>query len=344
MLKVGIVGAGLRGRLFADALAHRADVSVVGFADPSPRVAEAARQVSPIPVLRSHAELLSELSPDAVIIATPDFAHRFAAVDSARAGAHLLIEKPLATTLEDAHAIAEVVQATGVRCLVGFENRWNPHAVRAHDAVVSGSLGTPITSSATLSNSYFVPEQMLSWAAHSSPAWFLMPHTIDLLIWLTGRTPVSVTAVGSSGVLRERGTDTSDVFHALLTFDDATTANLTSTWVLPEEAEGIVDFRFSVVGTRGSVSADLGHQGLAIVSSKYRSEWPLSGPVGRSPVGPAVWMVNDFVSGLIDGSDLGPNVEHGLLVTQAICAIERSVELQRTVEISELSPAAAIPS
>ena len=337
MLRVGIVGAGLRGRLFADALAGRPEVAVVGFAEPSAPAADRARNDTGLPVVPTHTDLLADLAPDAVVVATPDPEHRAVAVDVASAGVDLLVEKPLATTLADAQAIAEAVHAAGVRCLVGFENRWNPHVLRASAALRSGELGAPITSSATLSNTYSVPEHMLSWSARSSPAWFLMPHTVDLLTWLTQRTPVSVVAVGSSGVLRGRGTDTRDVVHALLTFDDGTTANLTSAWVLPDAGEGIVDFRFSVVGTAGSVSADLGRQGLTVVGDRYRSEWPLAGRVGRAPVGPAAWMVQDFAAGLLDGSELGPGVDDGLLVTRTICAIEETIDTGTTVEIAALA-------
>jgi predicted dehydrogenase len=336
MLTVGIVGAGIRGQLFADALRTQPGVEVVGFAETSERVAAIAREATNLPVVASHTELLSSLNPDAVIVATPDFAHRDVAVDAAAAGKHLLIEKPLATGLDDARAIVEAVKRGGGRCLVGFENRWNPHALRTKAALSDGTLGVPITCSATLSNSYYVPTQMLSWGAASSPAWFLMPHTVDLVLWLTGRTPVTVNAVASKGVLAARGVDTWDVVHALITFDDGSTANLTSAWVLPDAGDGIVDFRFSLIGTEGSVSADLGHQGLTVVSDKYRSEWPLSGRVGRSQVGMAVWMAQDFAAGLLDGADLGPGVEHGLLVTEIICAVEASAQEGRPVELSSL--------
>ncbi|MGW6278718.1 Gfo/Idh/MocA family protein [Kribbella sp. NPDC055071] len=336
MLRIGIVGAGLRGRLFADALADSSGVEVIGFAEPSARVAEDAATSTGLPVVGSHVDLLSDLAPDAVIIATPDFAHRQVAVDVAHYGAHLLIEKPLATTLDDADAIAAAVASGGGRCLVGFENRWNPHVLKAYESIQAGEIGVPITSNATLSNSYFVPTTMLSWAGRSSPAWFLMPHSIDLLTWLTGRTPTRVSAVGSRGVLERRGVDTWDVIHALLTFDDGTTGSISSAWILPDAGEGIVDFRFGVVGTEGSVAADLSHQGLATVTDRQRSLWPLAGRIGRSAVGPAVWMVQDFAAGLIDAGALGPGIDQGLLVTETICAIERSLETGNSVDLSDL--------
>ncbi|TCC57719.1 Gfo/Idh/MocA family oxidoreductase [Kribbella pittospori] len=329
MVTIGIVGAGLRGRLFAEALEAQPDVTVVGLTEPSAKVADEARDATGLPVTASHFELLEKFDPDAVIVATPDFAHREIAVDVAEAGKHLLIEKPVATTSDDAHAIAAAVHRAGVRCLVGFENRWNPHVVQAKAAMAS--VGEAITASATLSNSFYVPTTMLSWASQSSPAWFLMPHTVDLLLWLTGNKPESVSAVGSRGVLAKRGIDTWDVVHALLTFDDGSTATLSSAWTLPDAGDGIVDFRFQVIGTGGSVTADLSHQGLTVVSDKYRSAWPVSGRIGRSQVGPAVWMVQDFAAGLVDGSDLGPGIDHGVLVTDIICAIEQSITTGGTV-------------
>lgn len=338
MLTIGIAGAGLRGQMFARALADVPGVAVVGFAEPSERTAKAATEATGISVHPDHRALLSATSPDAVIVATPDFAHREIAVDVADAGVHLLIEKPLATTVEDAWAIADAVHAGGARCLVGFENRWNPHARRAYDAVASGALGTPITSTATLSNSYYVPTQMLAWAAKSSPAWFLMPHTLDLLMWLNDSEVATVSAVSTRGVLAGRGVDTDDVMHALITFRNGATANLSSTWVLPDAGEGIVDFRFGYIGTQGSISADLSHQGLSVVTDRTRSEWPLSGTIGRTQVGPAIWMVEHFARALQDGGDLGPGVDHGLAVTRAICAMELAARTGRAVAVEEVQP------
>lgn len=106
--------------------------------------------------------------------------------------------------------------------------------------------------------------------------------------------------------------------------------------MLPDAGEGIVDFRFGVVGTEGSITADLSHQGLSVVTDRTRSEWPLSGTIGRSQVGPAVWMVEHFARALIDGGDLGPGVDHGLAVTRVICAVEQAASTGRSVSPDEL--------
>jgi predicted dehydrogenase len=328
MPRVGIVGAGIRGRLFARAFAGLPGVEVVGLAEVSDHVAREAREATGLAVFPDHDALLDE-RPDAVIVATPDFAHRDAAVAAAEAGCAVLLEKPVATNLADAYAIRDAVRAAGVRCMVGFENRWNPHLVRVGEAVHAGELGAVVSQSFTLSNTYFVPTQMLSWAARSSPAWFLMPHTTDLAIWLAGSRPASVFATGSRGLLAERGVDTWDVVHALLTFENGTTAALTSAWILPEAMDGIVDFTFQVIGSDGAVRGDLGHQGLTLTTDRQRSVWPVGGSVPGELIGAPVWMARQFVRQLEGDAELTPTIDDGVLVTEVICAIERSLESGR---------------
>lgn len=333
MVTFGIVGAGLRGQMYAQALGNLAGVEVVAFAESN---ASAAAAVAGTPVVASHQELLSQFDPDAVVVATPDFAHRDAAVAAAGAGKHLLIEKPLATSLDDAYAIRDAVAAGGGQCLVGFENRWNPHVRTAHGSIAAGEAGAHITSSATLSNTWFVPTEMLSWASQSSPAWFLMPHTIDLLIWFAQSAPVSVVAVASRGHLAARGIDTDDVVHALVTYADGTTSSVTSAWTLPSAGPAIVDFRFEFIGTTGSLAGSPIRQGLDLVTDRTRTLSPLGEPIGRALTGAPVWMAQEFALNLRDGRQTAPGVEQGVLVTEVICAIEQSVQEGRTVGLDDL--------
>lgn len=333
MIKVGIVGAGIRGRLFARALEGHAEV--VGLSDSSASARESASRTG-LPIYAEQLELMEKGRPDALIVATPDFAHAEPAITAATAGLHLLVEKPLATSLGEAYAIHDAVTTSGVRLMVGFENRWNPHFRSVRQAIDDGSLGRLVWQSANLSNSYHVPTTMLSWAADSSPVWFLMPHTADLVCWLSGATPVSVFARGTRGLLAARGIDTWDVVHASIALDDGSVASLTSAWVLPDSAPGIVDFTYQVVGAGGMVKADLGSQGLAIASDSYRSIWPLGGDIDGDPVGPAVWMARRFVRALSLDEIPGPGVDQGVLITEVLCAIDESLATGRSVDLVDL--------
>lgn len=133
--------------------------------------------------------------------------------------------------------------------------------------------------------------------------------------------------------IRASGIDTWDVVHATLVFEDGIIATSSSTWVLPEAGEGIVDFRFQAIATEGAVSANLTHQGLQIVTDRPRSAWPIGQRIGRSPTGQLAWMANDFATALITGDELGPGVEQGLLITKTLVAIEQSLTTGLPVDI-----------
>lgn len=326
-MKIAIVGGGIRGKMYAESLRPVHGVTVEAVCDLSAKSADELAQSSGAQAFTDHRTMFAECSLDAVIIATPDFAHRDIAVDAAEAGLHMLVEKPLATTSEDAAAIAAAVEKAGVQCLVGFENRWNPSVRQIAELSHSGELGDVLTQSLTLSNTYFVPMEMLAWAARSDPAWFLMSHTVDVALWTAGKRPVSVFASGSRGQLAARGVDTWDVIHAVLSFEDGTTANFTSTWVLPESSPSIVDFTYEAIGTSQSASMNLRDQSVAVTSAEsYSQRGLLGGPIGGRLQGPPTWMVQEFVQGLMDGTPVGPGVDQGVLVTEIVLAIHASLE------------------
>lgn len=328
MKRIGIVGCGIRGRLYAEALTCVRGVEVVGMCDTSAGARDTMLKHFDGPVLGTYDDLYG-LGLDAVIIATPDFAHRDAAVAAANAGMTIMVEKPLATTVEDAKAIYDAVRAAHVECLVAFENRWNPYCMRVKQLVADGMLGRVLNITGVLSNSYYVPLRMLSWAASSSPSWFLLPHIVDLALWVSSGAPANVVAKGRRGELASRGVDTWDSMHALLAFDDGGLANLQSSWVLPDSRPSIVDFRFEVVGSEGSACIDGNNQGLYTALGSWASPSVLPVRIDGKDEGMAAWMARSFAERLLSGEPLEPGVDQGLLVTQLIEAMHRSATCDR---------------
>ncbi len=318
-LRVGIVGAGLRGRMFAAVLAGIPGVELVGFADTMRPDGLTG------PVYDSAAELCEKAAPEAIILATPDHLHAEAAVEIARHGIPIMLEKPVATTANDVIAIRDAIQAGGGRCMVAFENRWNPHFLRIREQMDRGRIGRVLHQQAVLSNSYFVPTTMLRWAEHSSPLWFLMPHTVDLVTWMAGAGVRSVSAQGSRGVLAARGVDTWDVVHALLEFDDGSTASLTSSWVLPESLPSIVDFTFEVVGADGAARTSIGREGVQVFGDRHDTLGLIDLPQDGTLTAPPAWMVRSFIDCVRTGAPFPTTLDDGLAVNDVLFAIERSL-------------------
>ncbi len=101
-------------------------------------------------------------------VVTPDFAHRDPIVAAAEAEKHIITEKPLATTLEDAEAIAKAVRKAGITFMVDFHARWNPPLAIARQNITEGKLGRIVSAYFRLNDTISVPTEMLSWAEKSS--------------------------------------------------------------------------------------------------------------------------------------------------------------------------------
>lgn len=333
-MRIGIVGAGLRGSMFANALQQVPGIEVVGAADPSENVAGAWAKAFERPTYSTAEELYDAEGLDAAIISTPDFAHEQPAVAAAERGIHLLIEKPLATTMEAANAIADASRKSGSLVVAAFENRWNPAFLEAKDAVARGQIGDVISQSAFLSSTTRVPTQMLSWAAKTSPTWFFMSHTVDLAMMFANKAVTAVYAKGSKRVLIEKGIDTYDFVQAILTFEDGTSAVLDSSWALPDNLPSPFPFRFEVRGTTGTVYIDQTNQSVQI-SGPEGYTWPRTyfpTADGRFHGFPA-WMARAFADNVLGNSAPEVGLEHALAVTEVQVAIERSLAEGREISL-----------
>ena len=105
---IGIIGGGFMGMLHARAFSQLGGVEVTAISDPALKTApQLPVQAEPIRLYSDHSDLLEQEDVQAVMIATPEPLHRKAVEDAAAAGKHILLEKPIATRLEDADAIIE---------------------------------------------------------------------------------------------------------------------------------------------------------------------------------------------------------------------------------------------
>ncbi|MVA77779.1 gfo/Idh/MocA family oxidoreductase [Auraticoccus sp. F435] len=334
--RVAVVGAGIRGSMFARAIQQNPTAELVALVEPAESTRTRVAQQLQIPVYADVAELL-ERHPDltGAVIATPDPTHRAPAVACAEAGLHLLVEKPLATTGEDAEAITAAVERAGVQAVVGFENRWNERFAEVRRQLASKEHGRVVHQVSNLNDTVFVPTEMLSWAGTSSPAWFLMPHTLDLTMWLSDAVPVEVFARGVQRVLPALGVPTWDTVTASFLMSDGSVVVLNSSWVLPTSMPSVFDFRHEVHTDTTSYQIEISPSGVTRYDAE-RGSWLQFGVHERSGRlrGVPIDMVDDFVD-LLNGADLDlPDVRHGLTVTRSIEAVHASLASGRPEPIN----------
>jgi predicted dehydrogenase len=186
-LRVAVIGAGFIGLDHAAAYARRSDVELVAVADVDPdRASDVATRFG-ARAFGDYRELLQLARPDAVSVCVPTGLHRPVVEDAAAAGAHVLLEKPMAPTVSDCDAIARAVLSADVTLMLGFTHRFHAELILARELIADGRLGRPMLAT-----------DLFSFGEHGPwPAWYydrsrsgggeLMHdavHLVDRLAWL----------------------------------------------------------------------------------------------------------------------------------------------------------------
>jgi len=251
-VKIGIVGAGIWGSNHALALSSHPPGELTMICDSDGARARRLAEKHGCAWTTSLDEL-ADSDVQAVTVATPDHLHAAPTLRMLAAAKHVLVEKPLATTVTEARKMVEAAESAGVKFMVDFHARWHPLFMGAKGYAESGQLGDPVVAYARLSNTLYVPTEMLRWSGNSGPEWFLFPHVMDVVRWILGSEPVEVFARGHRGVLEKRGLDCWDAIQALVEFENGAICTFETSWVLPSSYTNVVDNRLSLVGSKGGL-------------------------------------------------------------------------------------------
>ncbi len=335
VVNVGVIGLGLRGTMFSRALGHNPRARLAAVCDVDAARRERVSAEYGVPAFAEARDLCAAPGLNAVIVATPDPLHRAAVAAAAERGLAIMVEKPLATTLEDAEAMVAAVRRAGVLCQVAFENRWNPPYIAARQAIERGEIGSVITLNSRINDRIDVPLGMLSWGARSSPGWFLLSHTVDMARWLSGREPKRVYAQGQKKVLAARGLDTYDSLQALVTFDDGLSAVFEASWILPETLPMIVDVKYEVIGSDGALYIDWHDQGLHHVTpAGYRHPIVAGLDVHGRPTGMPIWMLDSFIACVSGDTAPLASIDDGLAAVRVVEAIHSSADSGTPIDLT----------
>ena len=333
MVRIGVVGAGIWGTMHVRAYAQNPRVELVGICDLDEERARRVAEKYAIPKVFSDVDRLLDEGLDGISIATPDNAHTAIVLKAAAKGVHILVEKPLAITVEECAAMLEAVQKAGVFLMVDWHNRWNPPIYTAWRDIQTGELGEVRYIYYRLSDTVYVPLKMLPWADQSSVMWFLGSHALDTVCWLVGKKPVRVYCQKRQQVLPGMGVNTPDLYVTMLEFEGGALAVIENTWILPQQSPSLIDHKVEILGSRGAISLDLTHHG---VFAKYSPETAEGFPnpsfpdlfvtheVYHKQMGFAVESMHHFVDCIRDRVQPLASGADGLRNTRLILAAEQS--------------------
>ena len=336
MIRVAVIGAGILGEVHAQAVSEGAHEKLVAVCDLNPVRADALAGRYQVSAYTDYREMLEKESLDAVIVATPDFAHAEPVIACLQAGKHVLMEKPLATTLSDAKRIREEKSRhPDLRCMVNYTNRWSPPFAKAKEMIQSGKMGKPVMMSTKLNDTLWVSTEMMSWASKTSCMSFLGSHDVDLFLWMFECGISEVYATGVKKVLVSRGIDSYDGIQASIKFENGCIGTVENSWIAPNTYPIIADGKKQIYLERGFINMDTGTDQIIAYDAEQ----------GSMPTFNVLYMENGKVAGafklahdhfidcVMEQREPGPNVESAYRVAEVIEAMHRSIVSGKPVSL-----------
>lgn len=190
-------------------------------------------------------QVLNDPDVEAVVLATPVGTHFSLARQALQAGKNVLVEKPLATSLEEASALVDQAKDAGLLVMAAHTFLYSPAVQRAKQFIDEGQLGDPL----------YAQSSRVNLGIHQSDVsviWDLAPHDLSILTHWFDETPVSVSAMGRAS----HGVGHADVAFIDLQFPSGCIANVHLSWLAPTKMR-----RTTVVGSkRMLVYEDTNHE------------------------------------------------------------------------------------
>ena len=247
-VKVGVVGVGAMGRNHARVYSQL-KCNLVGVADADLARAKEIGEIYNVPYYQDYRQLLPQV--EAVSIAVPTTAHHSIAMDFLKSGVHCLVEKPIASNLDQASEMIEIAEKNHVNLAIGHIERFNPAVLKLKQIIDGGILGKVLIIS-TRRVGPSVPRIRDVGVVIDSAS-----HDIGVVRYLIGKEPVSVfSRVGSIKHPKED--------HAIIVLNFAgSTACIEVNWLTPYKIRTLI-----VTGSKGIASLDYIEQKLTIQNSK----------------------------------------------------------------------------
>lgn len=274
-IRIGVTGSGFMGRTHVEAAKRSPVAEIVAVAGGS-RSQELARDYG-IACEKDAASLIARDDIDAIAITTPHHVHFEEALLAAEAGKHALIEKPLATSLEDCDQLIDNFSSNELTLAVGYHQRFRQSNQTVQRLIAEGAIGTvrciqmaALFDIAALRSDKGFGGAWNWWTDPRSKGHILNsgPHNIDLCRWWSGQDITKVTA--HCGTFREDNPNENTTM-ALWEFDQGLMAQFWSSSVCPTPGFDNEDFRFRIMGDLGVIDANpfgqiiLGKEGQAQV-------------------------------------------------------------------------------
>ena len=257
--RVAVIGAGAMGRNHLRVLHDLDGADLVALADADEGAAQKAARRFGVPAYVDHRQLLDAVKPHAVVVAVPTALHREVVLDAISRGVHVLVEKPIASTVEEGRELMLSAQEAGVLLAVGHIERYNPAIVELHRRLRAGELGRVFKMHARRLGPF--PPRVRDVGVVID----LATHDVDIMRWLSGSEVRRVYAETA----RQIHTDHEDLVSGVLRFEDGVIGVLDINWLTPTKIRELM-----ITGERGMFHVNYLTQDLFFYENNYaKTDW-----------------------------------------------------------------------
>lgn len=330
MIKIGILSfAHHHGEAYVSNLRRMDGVELIGVADDDPMRGQTIAAQNQAYYFHSYEDLFAA-RPDGVIICTENNRHRPFVEMAASRGIHVLCEKPLATTLEDAHAILDTCEKAGVLLMTAFPMRFSAPLLEIKTRLEQGDFGELYCFNAA--NQGELPTKQRAWFVDPALAGggAIMDHTVhlvDIMRWFTG-SEVRTMYARSNRIFHADEVQVETGALEMLTFENDVFGTIDASWSRPQYWPTWGGLTFEMVTQRGAILVDAFRQNLNV----YRQDWQRSNWVyWGSDMNHA--MVSEFAAAIRENRPPRVTGLDGLRAVEATLAAYESDRTGQTVQV-----------
>lgn len=272
-MRVAVIGVGSMGRNHARVYSELSGVELVAICDADPDVAQEIASRYHAAAYQDYHEMLDIVRPEAVSVTVPTSKHEEIALASLDAGAHVLVEKPIAASVEGGRQLIEKARSVHRQLMVGHIVRFNPALQQLKQRLQNGEIGRFFQIFCRRVGPF--PARIRDFGVVID----LAPHDIDLMRFLTGMEPIRVFCETGQRI----NTKSEDLMLGLLRFPEGITGALEINWLTPTKVREVI-----VLGERGMFRVD------DLTQDLYFYE--------NAEVGQNVWPAMQTLKGVSEGS------------------------------------------
>jgi predicted dehydrogenase len=337
-INLGIIGTGWCGGIRAVTASRSPLVDELHLAEiDRARLEEISAQTNPTRTTENWRDIVDNPDIHAVFVsATPEDLHHPMTKAALESGKHVLLEKPIALTLDEADELIGLAEANSLKFTIGYSQRFNPKPAMIKRAINDGTLGdvTSILLSRHITRSLGA---RISSRTKLSPAAMEATHDLDFAFWcLEPRRPVRVYSQNAWGV-RQATLGAPDTQYIVVTMDDGVVVTVGAGMSLPPGYPNASTIWMEVIGTDGAVLADTNHRDIVLNTVAQGVQFPLSTMPGEFVdhvyAGPMERETTHFIEAVALDRPVMVDPNSARITMEVYLAADLSAELNQVVEL-----------